>query len=484
MSGFNNHLRQIILLAIIIFIGILMLTHFYIFIPGVLGAVTLYILSRKTYDKLIEKNKWKPGWTALLYIIGFIIIICLPVYIAVVLVTPKLVALFNNPVQLTIALKSFSQRIFEATGVELYNGDSLKTATQKLANNIPMLLTGTANFLTNLLLMFFVLYYMLVHGVAMEKYLHDFIPLKETNRNILSSETNIMIRANAIGIPLLAIIQGLVGTLGFWIFGVSDFAIWGFLTGVASLIPIVGTGLIWVPLTIYLLAINQVWQGVGLAIYSLVILTNIDYVARITVLRRIGNVHPLITILGVIIGLSMFGFLGLVFGPLLISYFIILIRIYRNEFHSEPITPFACRKRKISYFVRSHSMLLPVCCLSVAIPLFCKLPPHMELYIKNLCCILILLFSFSKTSIAQPKYEFRGVWVATVDNIDFPTTKYLSTDEQKAEFISLLEMHRRNGMNAVVVQIRPAADAFYPSQYEPWSEWLTGTQGKPPSAVL
>jgi uncharacterized lipoprotein YddW (UPF0748 family) len=93
--------------------------------------------------------------------------------------------------------------------------------------------------------------------------------------------------------------------------------------------------------------------------------------------------------------------------------------------------------------------------------------------------ILLLLINFQKL-IAQPKYEFRGVWVATVDNIDFPSSKTLSTEAQKAEFISLLEMHKRNGMNAVIVQIRPATDAFYPSQYEPWSEWLTGKQGKPP----
>src|SRR5450432_3969715 len=125
MTAFNNHLRQITLLVLIIFIGILMLTHFYIFLPGVLGAVTLYILSRKTYFRLVEKKRWNNGWTALLYIMGFIIIICLPVYLAVVLVTPKLVALFNNPVQLMVAVKSFSQRIFEATGIELYNGDSL-----------------------------------------------------------------------------------------------------------------------------------------------------------------------------------------------------------------------------------------------------------------------------------------------------------------------------------------------------------------------
>ncbi|MEO8112116.1 MAG: AI-2E family transporter [Ginsengibacter sp.] len=338
MTGFNNHLRQVILLLLIGFIGILMLRHFYIFLPGVLGAVTLYILSRKTYWTLTEKRKWRPGWTSLLYILAFIIIICLPVYIAAILVTPKLVALFNNPVQLTIAVQSFSDKIQQATGVELFNSNSLKDVTKKLANNIPMLLTGTANFLTNLLLMFFILYYMLIHGKEMEKYLHDLLPLKEANRHILGTETDIMIRANAIGIPLLAIIQGLVGTLGFWIFGVSDYGIWGFLAGVASLIPIVGTGLIWLPLTVYLLAVNHVWQGVGLGIYSLIVLTNIDYVARITVLRKIGDVHPLITILGVIIGLSMFGFLGLVFGPLLLSYFIVLIRIYRNEFNAQPIT--------------------------------------------------------------------------------------------------------------------------------------------------
>lgn len=339
MTSFNNHLRQIILLGIIILIGVLLLKHFYIFLPGVLGAITLYILSRKTYFFLIKKKKWRPGWTAFLYIFGYTIIICLPVYLAVVLLIPKLVELFNNPVQLIVAVKTFSQRIMDATGIELYNGDSLQNATKKIAGSLPSFLTGTANFITNLLLMFFVLYYMLVHGTKMEKFLNDFIPLKESNREILGNETTLMIRANAIGIPLLAIIQGLVGMLGFYIFGINDYGVWGFLTGVASLIPIIGTGLIWVPLTVFLLATNQTWQGIGLGIYSLAILTNIDYVARITVLRKIGDVHPLITIFGVIVGLSMFGFLGLVFGPLLISYFIVLVKIYRNEFHATPITP-------------------------------------------------------------------------------------------------------------------------------------------------
>lgn len=339
MNTFNNHLRQIILLGIIILIGILIVNHFFIFLPGVLGSVTLYILSKKSYFNLVEKRKWKKSWTALLYILIYTILICLPVYLAAVILVPKLIALFNNPVPLVVAVKGFSEKIQDSTGIELFNADNLQLAMKNLAGRVPMFLTSTANFITNLILMFFVLYYMLFHGRKMEDYINDFIPLKNKNRQMLSNETDLMIRANAIGIPLLAIIQGVVGMLGYFVFGIKEFGVWGFLTGVASLIPIIGTGIIWVPLTVYLLVSGHTWQGVGLGIYSLAILTNIDYVARITLLRKIGNVHPLITIFGVIVGLSLFGFLGLVFGPLLISYFILLIKIYRNEFNSIPITP-------------------------------------------------------------------------------------------------------------------------------------------------
>lgn len=98
---------------------------------------------------------------------------------------------------------------------------------------------------------------------------------------------------------------------------------------------------------------------------------------------------------------------------------------------------------------------------------------------KHLTLFLVLFFIYT-SAFTQPKYEFRGVWVATVENIDWPSKRTLSTEAQKREFINLLDMHKRNGMNAVVVQIRPVADAFYPSQLEPWSEYLTGQQGKPP----
>jgi uncharacterized lipoprotein YddW (UPF0748 family) len=97
--------------------------------------------------------------------------------------------------------------------------------------------------------------------------------------------------------------------------------------------------------------------------------------------------------------------------------------------------------------------------------------------------ILLGLLSIYLTTnaIAQTKLEFRGVWIATVDNIDWPSAGNTDTEEQKAEFIQLLNTHKRNGINAIVAQIRPCADAFYPSSLEPWSHWLTGKQGTPPS---
>jgi len=101
-------------------------------------------------------------------------------------------------------------------------------------------------------------------------------------------------------------------------------------------------------------------------------------------------------------------------------------------------------------------------------------------HLAKLFFIAIILLNIN-TVFAQPKYEFRGVWIATVENIDWPSKRGLPVEQQKQEFINILDMHYRNGMNAVIVQVRPVADAFYPSTLEPWSEYLNGKQGLPPT---
>ena len=181
-------------------------------------------------------------------------------------------------------------------------------------------------------MMFFLLYYLLSSGKQIEKYLGHIIPLKPENVEKLANETDLMIRSNAVGIPIICFVQGVVAAIGYLIFGVRDWGMWGFVTGVFAFFPLVGTMIVWVPLVIYLYSIGQNLTATGLTIYSVIVTGNVDYITRLGLLKKIGNVHPMITVLGVIVGLKLFGFIGLIFGPLLISYFIILIKIYMNEF--------------------------------------------------------------------------------------------------------------------------------------------------------
>ncbi|MBS1577737.1 MAG: AI-2E family transporter, partial [Bacteroidetes bacterium] len=287
---------------------------------------------RASYFQLVYFRKWKKGAAAIMFIFFYLLLLGLPVYLAVTLISPKVEQFLGNPSQVADAIKSSVTVIQKRTGVNLFSQQSLSGLLNKGAAFIPSLLNSTANLVTNMAIMLFVLYYMLYNGREMERSLSHYIPLKQHNINMLASETKKMIKANALGIPIISIIQGIVATLGYFIFKVDEFAIWGFLTGVFAFFPVVGTMIVWAPLVIYMYANGDSWHATGVLIYSIVVTGNVDYLARMTLLRRIGNVHPVITILGVIVGLGLFGFVGLIFGPLLISYVIILFRIYMNEF--------------------------------------------------------------------------------------------------------------------------------------------------------
>jgi predicted PurR-regulated permease PerM len=336
-QAFNSRITQIIVLLLIILIAILLIKQLFTFLPGILGAITLYILSRSLYFKLIFKKKWKKGLTALLFIIGFLLIIALPVYLSVTLISPKVNDVLRNQDKVVQAVQVAAQKISEKLGTEVLSPDNIKTAAQKISAFVPSLLSGTATTLANLFMMFFLLYFLFAGGAEMEKRINKIIPLKPQNTNVLVSETKMMIKANALGIPIICIVQGIAATIGYLIFGISDWALWGFLTGIFAFFPFVGTMIIWVPLCLYMYAQGLVLPCVGLAIYSLVVTGNVDYIARISFMKKMGDVHPLITVLGVIVGLNVFGFIGLIFGPLLISYFLILVKIYVNEFSDDAI---------------------------------------------------------------------------------------------------------------------------------------------------
>ena len=339
MPSFNNRIKQVLLLFLILLFVWLVIKELFLFLPGLLGALTLYILSRANYFQLVYNRKWKGGRAAGLFIIYYLFLIGLPVFLAVSLISPKINAFLENPNAIVESAQNSIITIQQKIGFKILSEANLNNFLSKLTAFIPTLLNSTANLISNLAIMLFVLYYMLYNGREIERMLNRLIPLRQENINMLASETKRIVRANALGIPLISIIQGLTATLGYFIFGVNEWGLWGFLTGVFAFFPVVGTMVIWVPLVIYTYAIGDTWQATGLLLYSVLVTGNVDYLARITLLKKMGDVHPVLTILGVLVGLGLFGFIGLIFGPLLVSYIIVLFKIYMNEFieNAEPL---------------------------------------------------------------------------------------------------------------------------------------------------
>jgi predicted PurR-regulated permease PerM len=335
MSPFNQRVKQILFLSIIILSGLLIIEELYLFLPGFFGAITFYILLRGWYYKLHKVKKWKKGLAALLLIIFSIVIIGIPIYMAIRMVTPKIGLLFNNTQEVIMGLKAFSKQLQEYTGQDFFNDSTLAEIQKAITGFLPAFLTNTIQGITNLALMLFILYFMLVDSEKFEKKLLEFIPLKPKNVDLLAEETKRLIRANAFGIPIISAVQGIFATLGYKIFGVEEWGLWGFVTGVFAFFPLIGTMIIWFPLVVYLYSSGMHWQAFGLLIYSLVVTGNVDYLTRFTFMQKIGNVHPLITVFGVIVGIKLFGFVGLIFGPLLLSYIVLLIKIYVDEYGTQ-----------------------------------------------------------------------------------------------------------------------------------------------------
>jgi len=339
MPEFNDRVRQVLVLFLIILLSYLAVRELYIFLPGLLGSLTLYILSRANYFQLVFNRKWKKGRAAFFLMFYYLLIIGLPITIVIMLISPKISAFLADPSQMINKAKAALLSMQDKLHFSFVSERSLTESLNNLTAFLPNLINSTATLISNFIIMLFMYYYMLYHGREIEKFLNRVIPLRQENINILASETKKLVKANALGIPIISIIQGLTAMLGYFIFGIQEFALWGFVTGIFAFFPVIGTMVVWVPLVIYTYVTGNTWSGTGLLIYSLVVTGNVDYVARITLLRKMGDVHPVITVLGVIVGLGLFGFIGLIFGPLLLSYIVTLFRIYMNEFSDKEIGP-------------------------------------------------------------------------------------------------------------------------------------------------
>jgi predicted PurR-regulated permease PerM len=330
----QNRLRQIVFLLLITGLGVLLFIELYTFLPAALGAATLYILLRKSMFYLSEKKKWRPGAAALLLMFVSLILILLPIWMLVDMLYDKVTYAVSHANEWIVAIKETIADFELRYKVELLSDENIARIGNTISTAVPQILGVTFNGLTAIFFMYFILYFMFVSGRDMEKVLYDYIPLQDRNVERLEKEIHTMVVSNAIGIPVVAVAQGVVGLFGYWLIGVDEPLFWFGVTCIAGMIPVIGAALAYIPLTVMFLADGDIGQGIAMAIYGFGIIGTVDNVLRFSLLRKIGDVHPLTTVFGVIIGLNLFGFIGLIFGPLLISLFNLLLRIYSSEFLS------------------------------------------------------------------------------------------------------------------------------------------------------
>jgi len=328
----QNRIRQIFFLLIIVLLGLLLCLQLYTFLPALLGAITLYIVMRRWMFHLTIKKNWPKGLAAFSLMFLSMIVILFPIGTLVNMLSSKVSYAMEHSSELIDALKKVSGDLHQRFGIEIVSDENINKLGNLIAQSLPKVLNATFNTLGTIFFMYFILYFMLVNGREMENALYEHVPLKDENVNKIGKEVQNMVISNAVGIPVIAVLQGVVGLIGYLIIGVKEPWFWFVVTCITAMIPFVGAALAYVPLAIIFFANNQTWQGVAMLVFGFGIIGTVDNLFRFTLARKIGNVHPLVTVFGVIIGLSLFGFIGLIFGPLLISIFMLLLKIYSNEF--------------------------------------------------------------------------------------------------------------------------------------------------------
>lgn len=324
--------RKYSLITIILGLGLLLFLKMTPFMGGILGACTIYIMVRDQMLYLTQKKKIRKSVTAIILLIEAILCFLVPLSLAVWLLISKLQTVNVDTATFVDTITNLADWIRRKTEYDLLSKENISSIASILPGIGQFLMGGISSFAVNLFVLVFVLYFMLIGGTKMEQYIYELLPFSDSNKKHVMNEINMIVRANAIGIPLLAIIQGAIATLGYYLFDAPSTLLFGFLTCFATVIPIVGTTLVWFPLAAYM-AISGDWpHAIGLLLYCGLIVTNIDNLIRFILQKKMADTHPLITIFGVVIGLSLFGFMGVIFGPLLISIFILCVNIFKEQY--------------------------------------------------------------------------------------------------------------------------------------------------------
>ncbi len=336
MDTFKEKYWKYSLIGILLILTIVLAKEVLPYLGGLLGAITIYILVRKQMMRLTNVKKMKRGKAAALITIEIIFVCLIPLAGFIWLLASKVGKLNIDPSSIIHLIDETSSYIKLKTGFDIFGSNSVAYIADAIPQIAQDVMGAISSFIVDLFVIIFILYFMLIGGTKMEQYIKDILPFNDANTDHVCNQVGLIVRSNAIGIPVIAIIQGSIASVGYLIFGVQNVLLVGLLTCFATVIPVVGTALVWIPVAI-VLAIKGHWFGAaGVMAYGILVVAQSDNLTRFILQKKMADIHPLITVFGVVIGISMFGFMGVIFGPLILSLFALFVNMFKKEYLDGP----------------------------------------------------------------------------------------------------------------------------------------------------
>jgi predicted PurR-regulated permease PerM len=331
MSIFNYKQRNNIILVSIIVLGCFLLYALSGLFSSILGAIVLFTIFRPLYINLVERKGWNKVLVALLIIFSSLIVIVIPFLSLSIMVVGKISSINIK----SLPIEQWTSKIDEFAAANLNQPHFAENTLQKLGTFVtelfPSILSSAANIIITLLVLYFLLYFMLTQIREFEAGLLKYAPFREQHALKFAAALRDSTYSNVLGQGIIAIMQGTLLAMGFYAFKIPDAVFWGVIGAFISFLPVVGAPTLCIPASIILFAQGHTLNGILLLAYGLLFIGNVDNVLRMVINKRIANTHPIISVIGVFIGLPLFGILGLVFGPVLLSYFLLLLEIYETN---------------------------------------------------------------------------------------------------------------------------------------------------------
>lgn len=299
------------------------------FLSGLLGAGVLYVIFVKPYRRL--ERAMRPGVAATITLAAALVIVALPLAWLVAFVIAQAPDALRTLQSSEVFARVAELRIGSfQVGVELAKASG--TIASWLSARVFSFMGSATSAVLNLVIAFFGLYYMLRSDGNTWETIRPYIPFSSPTADALRDRFFSVTEATLLGTMLIAVIQGsLVGT-GFWIVGLPNPFFWGTVAAIVSILPVLGTSLVWLPAVLVLLVENRYGAAITMLVIGAGIASNIDNLIRPLVYRRVSHIHPMITLVGAFAGVKYFGLLGVLLGPLAIAYLFALLHFYREEY--------------------------------------------------------------------------------------------------------------------------------------------------------